>query len=117
MLLPIIAVDPDGTPERDQEASHQHLRQKPGTPGNSGAEPSRIHPAPVRRTAPDRFGISVRTAPERQGTRSRFRARPALPRTAPLDSEQPVVAHRMGYTTRSDLGAGRFGPYGIVPAA
>ncbi|GAA1180073.1 hypothetical protein GCM10009608_15000 [Pseudonocardia alaniniphila] len=52
MLLPIIATDPDGTPVREQRASHLHLRQKPGTSSNSGDERSRSDGAPARRTAP-----------------------------------------------------------------
>jgi len=52
MLLTIAAINPDGTPVPEQQASHQHLRQKPGTQGNSGAEPSRSCRAPARRTAP-----------------------------------------------------------------
>lgn len=52
MLFPIIALNPDGTPVREQRASHLHVRQNPGTPGNSGVEPSRSRCAPARRTAP-----------------------------------------------------------------
>jgi len=64
MLLPIIAVDPDDTPVREQEASHQHLRKKSGRPGNSGAEPSRSRCAVVRRTA---SGSVRKVGPHRAG--------------------------------------------------
>ena len=117
MLPPIIAVDPDGTAGREQEASHQHLRQKPGTPGNSGAEPSRNRRPPVPRTAPGSVR-NVRPCRTEAPWNAIAIPRPAtVPAHCSARPEQPVVAHRMGYTTRSDLGAGRFGPYGIVPAA
>ena len=52
MLLPIIDIDSDGTPVREQRASHLHLRQKTDMQGNPGAERSRCRRAPARRTAP-----------------------------------------------------------------